>query len=111
MGGIKVILPKTHKGSFNSSVQLYCAAQIRLPHGYWPNIKVTVIQGYDAQNTSFAPVTSSDNDVPHSSIHTKPSSSSCSFQLRGYSRYHFGSQSGKNEEPGNRVLSNILYIQ
>ena len=42
--------------------------------------------GYDAQNTSFAPVTSSDNDVPHSSIHTKPSSSSCSFQLRGINR-------------------------
>ena len=43
--GIKIVLPKTHKGSLNSSVQLYCAAQIRLPHGYWPNIKVTVIQG------------------------------------------------------------------
>ena len=43
--GIKIILPKTRKESLNSSVQLYCAAQIRLPHGYWPNIKVTVIQG------------------------------------------------------------------
>ena len=38
-------LQKSHKDSLNSSVQTYCAAQIRLPHGYWPSIKVTVIQG------------------------------------------------------------------
>ena len=50
-------------------------------------IIISFLLGYDAQNTSFAPVTNSDNDVPHSSIHTKPSSSSsCSFQLRGINR-------------------------
>ena len=38
-------LQKSHKDSLNSSVQTYCAAQIRLPRGYWPSIKVTVIQG------------------------------------------------------------------
>ena len=43
--GMKTSLRKAHKDSSNSSVQLYCAAQIRLPQGYWPRIKVTVIQG------------------------------------------------------------------
>ena len=43
--GMRISTPKTYKDSSNSPVQLYCAAQIRLPHGYWPRIKVTVIQG------------------------------------------------------------------
>ena len=42
---------KFHKSNLETNPQhtvssfVHCAAQFRLPYGYWPRIKVTVIQG------------------------------------------------------------------